>query len=434
MRHTRRSLLVITAAVLLPAVNFAQQSTPTAHLTMKSTVEQAVRNSRELAIARLQANLATRTADLDRSVFRPNLFTGSGAQYSSGFPLAPGGGVPTLFELAYSQTLYNPQARGQLRADEERARSQNANLDSVRDGVMVRAALLYLELGMVRHSLAILRKERENAQRITDLVRERVAGGFELPIEQTKSELNAARIEQRIAHNEGREDALEGDLRDMLGLVPDQPLELAVEDLPPTAEQPVADLVAQAVANSPELKRAEGERRAREAILKGARASRWPTVDLIGNYSVLSNTNNFSDFFKKFQRNNINVGVQVTIPLLNSRTNAAISLAQVDASAAEMDVKNKRSQVELRVRSQSHLVRELNLGRDVARLDLKLAQENLAVVQAQFDAGHATLRDLEQAHLEENDKWLAFLNSDFQRQQSELALLQATGQVSRILQ
>jgi outer membrane protein TolC len=434
MRIIRRSLLVIAAAALLPAVTFAQQSTPTAHLTMKSTVEQAVRNSRELAIARLQANLATRTADLDRSVFRPNLFTGSGAQYSSGFPLAPGGGVPTLFELAYSQTLYNPQARGQLRADEERARSQNANLDSVRDGVMVRAALLYLELGMVRHSLAILRKERENAQRITDLVRERVAGGFELPIEQTKSELSAARIEQRIAHNEGREDALEGDLRDMLGLVPDQPLELAVEDLPPTAEQPVADLVAQAVANSPELKRAEGERRAREAILKGARASRWPTVDLIGNYSVLSNTNNFSDFFKKFQRNNINVGVQVTIPLLNSRTNAAISLAQVDASAAEMDVKNKRSQVELRVRSQSHLVRELNLGRDVARLDLKLAQENLAVVQAQFDAGHATLRDLEQAHLEENDKWLAFLNSDFQRQQSELALLQATGQVSRILQ
>jgi outer membrane protein TolC len=434
MRNIRRVFILIAASAIVPLALAAQQSSPPARLTLKSAVEQAVRNSRDIALARLQTTLATRTADLDRSVFRPNLFTGSGAEYSSGFPLAPGGGVPTLFQLAYSQTLYNPQARGQLHADEERARAQGASLDSVRDAVMVRAALTYLELGMVRHSLTLLRSQRENAQRITDLVRERVTAGFELPIEQTKAELSAARIEQRIAHNEGRADALEDDLRDMLGLVADQPLVLEVEDLPPAAEQPIADLVAQAVASSPELKRAEAEWRARQALLSGARASRWPTVDLIGNYSVLSNTNNFSDFFKKFQRNNVNVGVQVTIPILNSRTNAAIALAQVDASAAEMDVKNKRSQVELRVRSQAHQVRELDLGRDVARLDLKLAQENLAVVQAQFDQKHATLRDLEQARLEENDKWLAFLGADFQRQQSELALLQATGQVSRILQ
>jgi outer membrane protein TolC len=435
MRKLRRNFLfIIAVASFLPLAAAAQEPTPPARLTLKSAVEQAVRNSRDLAYAKLQVTLTSRTVDLDRSVFRPNLFTGSGLQYSSGLPLAPGGGVPALFELSFSQSIYNPQARGQLRADEERSRAQTASLDSVRDAVMVRAALTYLELGMVRHSLKLLRGERENSQRITDLVRERVAAGFELPIEQTKAELNSARIEQRIAHNEGREDALEGDLRDMLGLVPDQPLELAVEDLPPTAEQPIAEIVAQAVASSPELKRAEAERRAREAILAGMRASRWPSVDLVGNYSVLSNTNNFTTFFKAFQRNNVNVGVQVTIPLLNSRTNAAISLAQADANAAEMDAKNKRSQVELRIRSQAHQVRELDLGRDVARLDLKLAQQNLGVVQAQFDQGHATLRELEQAHLEENDKWLAFLGADFQRQQSELALLQATGQVSRILQ
>jgi outer membrane protein TolC len=314
-----------------------------------------------------------------------------------------------------------------------RAKEQNASLDSVRDAVMVQTANVFLELSNIRHSLDLLRKERDHAQRITDLVRERVRAGYVLPIEQTKAELGAARIEHRIAHDEGREDALASQLRDIVGLQPDQPLEIIAEDLPPAAERPVSELVAQALQSNAELRHAETERLAKEEILKGTRGNRWPTVDLVGNYSVLSNTNNFSAFFKKFQRNNVNVGVQVTIPIFAAQTNAAISLAQEDANAAALEAKNKRSQLELQVRSQAHMVREMELARDVARLDLKLAQENVQVLQAQFDEGHATLQVLEQAHLEENDKWLAFLEADLQRQQASLALLQVTGQVSSIL-
>jgi outer membrane protein TolC len=298
---------------------------------------------------------------------------------------------------------------------------------------MVRTANVYLELTNIHHALELLRKERDSAQKITDLTRDRVSAGYELPIEQTKAELSAARIEQRIAHNEGREDALESELRDMLGLQTDQPLELVAEDLPPAAERPVSELVAQALQSSAELRHAETERLAKQEILRGARGNRWPTVDLVGNYSVLSDTNNFSAFFKKFQRNNVNVGVQVTIPIFAAQTNATISLAQEDANAAAVEARNKRSQVELQVRSQAHMVRELELARDVARLDLKLAQENLLVLQAQFDQGRVTRQELERAHLEENDKWLAFLDADLQRQQASLALLQATGQVSTIL-
>jgi hypothetical protein len=41
---------------------------------------------------------------------------------------------------------------------------------------------------------------------------------------------------------------------------------------------------------------------------------------------------------------------------------------------------------------------------------------------------------LEAAHLEENDKWLAFLDANFGRQQAQLELLRTTGQVSQVLQ
>ncbi len=426
--------MCLSMLVLMPTAIAAQQAPPVAQLTLKSAVELAVRNSRDLTLAKLHAELADKTTYVDRAAFLPNLSTGTGAEYSSGFPLAPGGGVPTLFALAYSQMVYNPLAKGQYQADRERSRAQNASLDSVRDAVMARTATTYLDLTKVRHSLEVLRKQRQGAQKIIGLVRERVTAGYDLPIEQTRAELNSARIEQRIAHEEGRDEELADQLRDMLGLPSDQPIELVVDDLPPAAEEPVTELVAKALASNSDLKKAEAERLAREDILKGTRASRWPTVELVGNYSVLSNTNNFSEFFKTFQRNNVNIGVQVSIPIFNPNTTAALSVARADASVAEVELRAKRTQVELQVRSQAHMVHELELGRDVARLDWKLAQQNMALVQAQNDQGRSTLRELEQAHLEENDKWLAFLDADFQRQQAELVLLQSTGQVSHIFQ
>jgi outer membrane protein TolC len=261
-----------------------------------------------------------------------------------------------------------------------------------------------------------------------------VTAGYELPIEQTRAELAAAKIEQQIAQSEGRAETLADQIRDMIGLVTDQPLELVDEDLPQPIEQPVADLVAQALASDPALKLAESEQRAKEEILKGTRASWMPTISLVGTYSVLSKTNNYTEFFNKFERNNVVAGVQVQVPVFVSRANAAAALAQADAGVAAMDVKNKRSQLELQVRSQARTVRETELGKEVARLELKLTQQNLGVVQAQFDQGRSTIREMGQAQLDENNKWLAFLDADFQRQQAELALLQLTGQIGKVLE
>ena len=74
------------------------------------------------------------------------------------------------------------------------------------------------------------------------------------------------------------------------------------------------------------------------------------------------------------------------------------------------------------------------MGGEVARLELDLAQQNLQVLQSQFQQGRTNLRDMEAAQLEENDKWLAFLDADFARQQAQLELLQSTGQVAQLAQ
>ena len=115
----------------------------------------------------------------------------------------------------------------------------------------------------------------------------------------TRAQLTTARIEQRIAQLEDREDSLSGELRDMMGLPPDQPIEVSTEDIPGAAADEAKDLVSQAMANNTELKQAETEKRAREEKLKGERGGYWPTFSLTGQYNVLSKYQQLHRFFQE---------------------------------------------------------------------------------------------------------------------------------------
>jgi outer membrane protein TolC len=432
--RTTWALWIVVLTLINISAARAQDAAFSRKLTLKEAVTLAVGNSRDFALARLQYGLVQREAGVAGAVFRPNFYTGTGAAYTNGFPLMSGGGVPAIFSLSYDQQIFNPPLKGDQRAAEQRAEGQRFAMEGVRDAVMVRAALEYLELAKVRHAQELMQAERLSAGRILDSMRERAAAGRELPIEVTRAQLMAARIEQRLAQLEDREDALSGELRDMMGLSPDQPIEVSTEEIPGAASDQAKDLVAQAMADNTELKQAETERRAREEKLKGERGGYWPTVSLVGQYNILSNTNNYTDFFKKFQRNNVIFGLEVRIPIFASRTTSTVAFARADLSAAELQLAKKRSELSLDVRRKARQVRESDLAGDVARLELQLSQENLRILQVQFDQGRGTLKDLEAAHLDENDKWLAFLDANYARQQAQLELLRTTGQVAKVLQ
>jgi outer membrane protein TolC len=436
VRRLAAGCAVSTLLLILSAISAvrAQDAGISRKLTLREAVSLAVSNSRDLALARMQYGLVQREAGVARSVFRPNFYTGTGAAYTSGFPLMSGGGVPAIFSLSYDQQIFNPPLKGDQHAAEQRAEGQRLSMEGVRDAVMVRAALEYLELAKVRHEQELMRGERLSAERILESMRERADAGRELPIEVTRAQLTAARIEQRIAQLEDREDLLSGELGDMMGLSPDQPIEVATEEMPGAATEEAKDLVSQAMANNIELQQAEIERRAREEKLKGERGGRWPTLSLIGQYNVLSNTNNYTEFFDKFQRNNVIFGLEARIPIFASRTSSAVAFARADLSAAELMLAKKRSELSLDVRRMARQVRETDLAGDVARLELQLSQENLRILQVQFDQGRGSLKDLEAAHLDENDKWLAFLDANYARQQAQLELLRTTGQLAKVLQ
>ena len=401
-------------------------------LTLDQVVNLALAHSPDLALARVRYTVAQNVAGVDRAEFRPNLYTGSGAAYTNGFPQTPGGAAPSVFEMSYTQALLDPIKRGALKADEDRAKNQELEYQNMRDTVMVRAASAYLELADVRHSLDLLRGERDSQQRILDVTQQRAAAGLELPVAVTQDELQLAKTSQRIVQYESRDEILSDQIRDMTGLPPDEPLEVSSSEvLASQATEPASNLVAAALDHSPEIREAENERTAREHLLKGARAAYWPTISLVGEYNVLSKINNYDVFFNHFQRNNVNAGVQITIPIFSAHTSAAAALAHSQLNEADLELASDKRTVRIGAEQKVRALRETDAGRDVAQLDLQLAQEQLQDVQVKFNQGRATLRDLEQARVAENEKWLAFLDANLSREKAQLDLLQATGQLAQ---
>lgn len=453
-KETKLWLAAAALAALLCANAARAQNTSqdSGTLTLQDAIRLALQHNPDMRLARAQYDVALGQARVDRAAFHPNLYTGTGLAYTHGFPSLPGGQAPSVFELDYQQTIFDPLLRGRQHAAEDRAKNQKIEMDRVRDDIIVRTATAYLDLADVQHSLQLLQTEQTSSQTILQIVRERARASLALPIDVTRSQLTLARINENTIKLQDQEQSLETQLRQLTGISENQPIQASPEvpafaagsGLPgETAQQmPVTppslesegNLIDMAVQSDRSVEEAENEREAREQEYHGARWSYFPTVAIVGQYSILSKFNNYTEFYKSFQRNNVNVGVQVTVPIFAAKTSATVALAKSQLNQADLAVGQRERQVRRDIQQKIDNVRELDASREVARLDLQLAQQNLQLEQDKFNDSRATLQEIEQARLDESQKWVAFLDADFAREQAQLVLLEATGQLAKVFQ
>jgi outer membrane protein len=431
MNEAKRAVMVVVFAICWMSTATAALAQP-APMTLKQAITLALQNSSDLALAKARSAVAEQQEAQARAAFRPNLYTGSGLAYTYGFPMTPGGAAPSIFEVSYVQTVFNPPLRGQVKAAAERVEGERVSVAPDQDAVILRTAAVFLDLVQVRHSLEVRRGARSAVQRIRDITSSRVAEGRELPVETVRAELSAARAEQRIIELEGREESLVAELRALTGLQNDVPLAIVPETLS-APEQATRDLVTLALASSSELQKAERERRAREDRLQGERGGYWPSLDIVGEYATFAKFNNYDQFFRTFQRHNLNVGIQARWSILSAQTASAVARARSELQQSEVELKRKREEIDLSVRRDAQRARELKAVREVARLELQLAQENLRMRQEGFQAERVNLRDVELARVDESERWVAFLEADYESQRAQLELLKTTGQLRRVL-
>ncbi len=412
---------------------------PAETLTLKQAVNIALAASPEMKIAQAQQDGAAAAVAEGRSGFVPAFFVGSGAAYTRGALQQIEGQPPSVAQAyAFSQIFNKPQKHA-IRELQFSAQAAIAGSLSRRDEVIWRVASTYLDLDRVVRTLELVRKESESLEKLQALTLERVKEGQEIQSEGTRARLGVARNRQRVVDLEGRASFLEATLKSMLSFPEDRHILTVPESMPVTTASDSLEeetrAISRAIDNSPELKRLAHEVEAKEEHVRLEHAQKYPSMELVAQYAFLSRLTRFETTnLNNLTPNNVQLGTSIKIPLF---TNARVSAREAGANAELTQVKNQleaaKRRIALEVRQIFQTSRAAAAAKDVARLELELARESTGVALARFEEGRAAARDLEQARLEESNRWNAMLESGFELDRAHLQLLKATGEITKVI-
>ena len=419
--------MIRTTTLLLASVSAMAAETYT--LTLREAVDLALRQNPEMVVTRLDEQKAAQSVRLSRDPFYPKIVVGSGAAYSTGYPLTIDGSPPSIFQAKAIQTFFNRTKTYQAAEAKESERTTRVDIDIKRDDIIFRTASLYLDAERATQVHDIVRRQIQEYEQIGRGVAARVAEGKELDVENDKAALNLARARQRANALDLDRAYLERSLAIVLGYSSDDAVQISSSERSapelPASETAAVEL---ALANSKEVRRLESVLTARGYAAKAQRAAKLPQVDLVAQYSLLTRYNFNEDFFGKFNRHAGQIGVSVQLPVLSGTGASALAeQADLDSTRLREQIKSARGRISLDARRSFEELRNVEAAEEVARLDLEVTRKMLSVTLAQFGEGRATLTDVAAMRTAENEKWIAFFDAQSSRERARLNVLRQTG-------
>jgi len=419
-------LRFIYIAVLVVTAGFAEVHT----LTLQEAVNLALKQNPEVVMARLDEQHAREAVRVAKDPFTPKVYGGSGDAYTYGYPNSIGGSAPAIFEAKTNMSLFNRQQSYQLAAARQSVRGAAIDTQSKNEDIAFRTASLFLDVRQAARAAKSVGAEVEGLERVAEATQTRVSEGREIPIESKRAALNLARARQRAQAYAADEEYAESTLAIVLGfpagdrvVTNDEEMKRA---LVPESEQAA---VSAALENSREVRRLESQLQVRMLDLRGYKSARLPVVDLVAQYSLLSKYD-YQQFFNKFQRNNVQLGVSVTIPLLvGAGAKGYAGEAEVDIEKMRAQMNETRNRVSVDTSKTFNDVKRAESGVEVARLDLDVAREQVTVLLAQLQEGRVTRSTVDEARLVEQDKWIAYYEAQNTVEKTRLNLLRQTGTI-----
>jgi outer membrane protein TolC len=404
---------------------------PVRSVTLKQAIDLALEQNPEIALARLDERKAGAAVQVARDPFVPKIAVGSGLAYSSGIPMSIEGSTPSIVQAQASQSIFNRQRTNLVAAARENARGAAVRASARRDEVVLRTVLAYLDAERCARLAETARRQVESLEKIVETVNLRVADGRELPVEAKRASLDLARSRQRLLALEAGREYAEDLLSALLGLDRGERVRVVVQDRAPAPLPSSEDACVEAALEaSSEVRRLESALTAKGFEVRAAKAARLPTVDLVAQYALLGRFNNYDQFFSKFQRHNGQIGLAFQIPLFTGPAAGAQAFqAASDVAELRLELASTRNRIAVEARHAFQQVKQAESAREVARLDLDVAREQLSVLLARMEEGRASLRQVEEARIAEDGKWQAFIEAGYDAETARYNLLHQTGEL-----
>ena len=151
-------------------------------------------------------------------------------------------------------------------------------------------------------------------------------------------------------------------------------------------------------------------------------------------YSRFAEFNNYNEYFQRFQHNNFDAGIQITIPLFNASGRAKAEQSAAEAVHAQAQVQQTLNKVDENILKLHQSLTELRAQQRVAQIQSELAQSQLATVEQELKSGSGrtgatpvTPQQAQQAHIQERERYIDMLNANLNVSRATLNLLRLTG-------
>ncbi|MGH9558100.1 MAG: TolC family protein, partial [Bryobacteraceae bacterium] len=181
----RNSCAIFASLVL--SIGLARAETKV--MTLRQALDLALQQNPDLMLARLDQKKARDQVVVARDPFRPKVYAGSGAAWTSGFPASIDGAAPSILQARTQMSLFDRPQTYAVAEARENTRGAEIDVQKQQDEIAFRVASLFLDAEQAARSLRQARDQSQNLTRVRDLVQERVSEGRELSIEAEKANL-----------------------------------------------------------------------------------------------------------------------------------------------------------------------------------------------------------------------------------------------------
>jgi outer membrane protein TolC len=393
-----------------------------------AVVDLALRNSTQVRISAADVQHAEAAVMESVDAYKPAISVGSSLGYSYGFPV----GQPSVYDVAAQSLAYSFSQPDYIRGARAALVSAQMQLKDTRQQVILDSALDYIQLATLNQQMTALDEENGFVHKLVQIETERVDAGLDSKVELTQARLTGAQIALRRLHLVDQAELVKVRLAHLTGLKP-------------------ADIVSesQTIPSAPEIsepggiddnsgvKAAYASARSKLYVARGdSRQNNHPTFGFGLEYNRYSKFNNYNEYYLRFQHNNFNVGIQITLPLFDATRTARAKGTSAEAAHASAQADQLRDQTNEQVLQLQKNIAELNAQEQVAELQNELSQDQLDAITTQLQAGSpapggtAPLpKDEQGAHIRERTHYVDMLETRFELTQARLSLLRSLGRI-----
>jgi len=126
--------------------------------------------------------------------------------------------------------------------------------------------------------------------------------------------------------------------------------------------------------------------------------------------------------------NNGQIGMSFQVPIFaGASIGAQAAQSEIDVNHLKIEMANARNRIAADLQQSFRDAARSQSAAEVARLDLEVAREQVSVDLAQMQEGRLPIREMEEARVAENEKWIAFYDAQYAVEKAGWDLLHHTG-------